>query len=77
MVLKKNADTSKSKGLGRSKWSQKKDLASDGGSSEHGSEASSESVLSAAKTGVNLAEQVDPSALSIMRDAKYSWPVHN
>ena len=56
VVLKKN-DTSKSKGLGRSKWSQKKDLASDGGSSEHGSEASSESALSAAKTGVNLAEQ--------------------
>jgi hypothetical protein len=57
VVLKKN-DTSKSKSAGRSKWSQKRELASDGGSSEHGSEASIDSALSAATTGTgSLAEQ--------------------
>ena len=45
VVLKKNDPSGKPKGAGRSKWSQKKDLASDGGSSEHGSETS-ESALS-------------------------------
>jgi hypothetical protein len=57
VVLKKNDPGGKAKSAGRSKWSQKKDLASDGGSSEHGSETS-ESALSSAKTGVGtLAEQ--------------------
>jgi len=57
VVLKKNDPGGKPKSAGRSKWSQKKDLASDGGSSEHGSETS-ESALSSAKTGVGtLAEQ--------------------
>ncbi len=56
-MLKKN-DTSKLKSAGRSKWSQKRELASDGGSSEHGSEASIDSALSAATTGTgSLAEQ--------------------
>lgn len=59
VLLKKNDPGGKPKSAGRSKWSQKKDLASvsDGGSSEHGSETS-ESALSSAKTGVGtLAEQ--------------------
>ena len=34
VVLKKNDPASKPKSAGRSKWSQKKDMASDGGSSE-------------------------------------------
>jgi len=46
-VVLKKSDTAKPKAAGRSKWSQKKDFASDGGSSEHGSEAGSESALSA------------------------------
>eukprot|EP00802_Teleaulax_amphioxeia_P002947 Tamp_02950.p1 GENE.Tamp_02950~~Tamp_02950.p1 ORF type:complete len:730 (+),score=275.52 Tamp_02950:374-2563(+) len=62
VVLKKNDPSGKPKGAGRSKWSQKKDLASDGGSSEHGSETS-ESALSSAKTGVgSLAEQARAAA---------------
>ena len=53
VVLKKN-DGARPKAAGRSKWSQKRDLTNDGGESE----ASNDSALSAAGTGVgSLAEQ--------------------